>query len=82
MPPAEPARRAEENLFEYLKHHDVLLHHPYNSIEPVVRLLEKAAADPHVLGIKLTIYRLADDSRMTAALLQGGRKRQARLGAV
>nr|WP_317172117.1 hypothetical protein [Hymenobacter sp. BRD67] len=37
---------AEENMFEYLKHHDVLLHHPYNSIEPVVRLLERAAEDP------------------------------------
>ncbi|UOQ82214.1 polyphosphate kinase 1 [Hymenobacter sp. 5414T-23] len=60
----------EENMFEYLKTHDVLLHHPYNSIEPVVALLEKAAEDPHVLGIKQTIYRLADDSRVTAALLK------------
>ncbi|SMC00395.1 Polyphosphate kinase [Hymenobacter roseosalivarius DSM 11622] len=61
---------AEENMFEYLKHHDVLLHHPYNSIDPVVRLLERAAEDPLVLGIKQTIYRLADDSRVTAALLK------------
>jgi len=60
----------EENLFEYLKHHDVLLHHPYNSIEPMVRLLEQAAEDPQVLGIKQTIYRLADDSRVSAALLK------------
>jgi len=61
---------AEDNMFEYLKHHDVLLHHPYNSIEPMVRLLEQAAVDPHVLGIKQTIYRLADDSRVSAALLK------------
>ena len=61
---------ADENLFEYLKHHDVLLHHPYNSIEPMVRLLEQAAVDPQVLGIKQTIYRLADDSRVSAALLK------------
>ncbi len=61
---------AEENMFEYLKHHDVLLHHPYNSIETVVRLLERAAEDPQVLGIKQTIYRLAEDSRVTAALLK------------
>ncbi|GAA3927604.1 polyphosphate kinase 1 [Hymenobacter algoricola] len=60
----------EENMFEFLKHHDVLLHHPYNNIEPVVRLLEQAAEDPHVLGIKQTIYRLADDSRVSAALLK------------
>ncbi len=59
-----------DNLFGYLKGHDVLLHHPYNSIEPVVSLLEKAATDPHVLGIKMTIYRLAEDSRITAALLR------------
>ncbi|RSK44472.1 polyphosphate kinase 1 [Hymenobacter perfusus] len=61
---------AEDNLFEYLKHHDVLLHHPYNNIDPMVRLLEQAAEDPHVLGIKQTIYRLAEDSRVTAALLK------------
>ncbi len=61
---------AEDNLFDYLKSHDVLLHHPYNSIEPVVRLLEQAAEDPHVLGIKQTIYRLADESRVSAALLK------------
>ncbi|GAB3831248.1 hypothetical protein GCM10028895_48370 [Pontibacter rugosus] len=58
------------DLFEYLKEHDVLLHHPYNSMEPVVNLLERAAEDPTVLGIKQTIYRLADQSRVTAALLK------------
>ncbi|UYZ64457.1 polyphosphate kinase 1 [Hymenobacter weizhouensis] len=70
VPPLSLPEGTEENLFDYLKHHDVLLHHPYNSIEPVVRLLEQAAEDPHVLGIKQTIYRLADDSRVTAALLK------------
>ncbi|MFD2784582.1 polyphosphate kinase 1 [Hymenobacter rubripertinctus] len=65
-----PEEMEDGNMFEYLKHHDVLLHHPYNSIDPVVRLLEQAAEDPHVLGIKQTIYRLADDSRVTAALLK------------
>ncbi|MCC9138373.1 polyphosphate kinase 1 [Pontibacter silvestris] len=58
------------DMFEYLKDHDVLLHHPYNSMEPVVNLLERAAEDPSVLGIKQTIYRLADQSRVTAALLK------------
>ncbi|QIL77854.1 polyphosphate kinase 1 [Hymenobacter sp. HDW8] len=70
VPPLSLPEGAEDNMFEYLKHHDVLLHHPYNSIDPVVRLLERAAEDPHVLGIKQTIYRLADDSRVTAALLK------------
>ncbi|UOG76828.1 polyphosphate kinase 1 [Hymenobacter tibetensis] len=70
VPPLSLPEGADENLFEYLKHHDVLLHHPYNSIEPMVRLLEQAAEDPQVLGIKQTIYRLAEDSRVSAALLK------------
>jgi polyphosphate kinase len=58
------------DLFEVLKQRDVLLHHPYNSMEPVLELLEKAADDPYVLSIKITIYRVAKDSRITAALLR------------
>ncbi len=61
---------AHENLFEYLKHKDLLMHHPYNSMEPVVQLLEMAANDPGVLAIKITIYRLAKDSRISNALLK------------
>lgn len=60
----------EAPIFETLKQQDVLLHHPYNSIEPVVHLLEQAAEDPDVLAIKLTIYRLAKSSRVTNALLK------------
>jgi polyphosphate kinase len=58
------------DLFEVLKERDVLLHHPYNSMEPVLELLEKAADDPYVLSIKITIYRVAKESRVTAALLK------------
>jgi len=61
---------SEESIFEILKQRDVLLHHPYNSIEPLLELLEKSAEDANVLSIKLTIYRLANDSRVTAALLK------------
>lgn len=61
---------SSENLFEVLKNHDILLHHPYNSITPVIELVERAAEDPNVLAIKLTIYRVAKDSRITAALLK------------
>ena len=57
-------------IFDVLRKKDILLHHPYNSMEPVLDLLEKAAEDPGVLSIKLTIYRLAKDSRITAALLK------------
>lgn len=58
------------DLFEVLKERDILLHHPYNSMEPVLELVEKAADDPHVLSIKITIYRVARESRITSALLK------------
>ncbi|MGE0590330.1 MAG: polyphosphate kinase 1, partial [Cyclobacteriaceae bacterium] len=58
------------DLFEVLKERDILLHHPYNSMEPVLDLLEKAAEDPKVLSIKVTIYRVSKESRVTAALLR------------
>jgi polyphosphate kinase len=60
----------ELNIFDAIKENDILLHHPYNSFEPVLNLLEKAADDPNVLSIKLTIYRLAKNSRITSALLR------------
>jgi len=70
-PLAFPEHQSDaDNIFEILKSRDILLHHPYNSIEPVLDMLEKAAEDPKVLSIKLTIYRLADDSRITNALLK------------
>lgn len=75
--PIRPARQpvldpeqGQRDLFEILKEKDILLHHPYDSMEPVLELLEKAADDVRVLSIKITIYRLAKDSRVTAALLK------------
>lgn len=71
--PIKPLNWPEEgsqDLFDILKERDILLHHPYNSMEPVLELLEKAADDPHVLSIKITIYRVSKDSRVTAALLR------------
>lgn len=58
------------DLFEFLKERDVLLHHPYNSFEPLLELLEQASEDPNTLAIKITIYRLAKNSRITNALLK------------
>jgi polyphosphate kinase len=59
-----------DDIFDVLKKQDILLHHPYNSFEPLIDMLEKAAEDPKVLTIKMTIYRLAKDSRISAALLK------------
>jgi polyphosphate kinase len=68
-PPLYP-EHADASLFDLLKKQDLLLHHPYDSMEPVLELLEQAADDPKVLSIKITIYRVAKDSRITAALLR------------
>lgn len=73
-PPVAPltysAVDREDNIFDVLKQKDVFLHHPYNSIEPLLTLLEQSAEDPDVLAIKITIYRLADNSRIISALLK------------
>ena len=70
VPPLGLARERSEDVFETIRERDILLHHPYNSFEPVLQMLEQAADDPNVLSIKLTIYRLAKQSRVTAALLR------------
>ncbi len=57
------------DMFKILKDRDILLHHPYNTINPLLELLDQAAEDPNVLSIKLTIYRLAKNSRVVQALL-------------
>ncbi|HAA12779.1 MAG TPA: polyphosphate kinase 1 [Cytophagales bacterium] len=70
VPPITLPEESTDSIFDILKERDILLHHPYNSIEPLLELIEAAAEDPSVLSIKLTIYRLAKDSRITEALLQ------------
>ncbi|MFT4033203.1 MAG: polyphosphate kinase 1 [Siphonobacter sp.] len=59
-----------DDIFKAIRDRDIFLHHPYNNFEAVLQLLEQAAEDPQVLSIKLTIYRLAKKSRVTAALLK------------
>lgn len=65
-----PPGGREMSLFSILKKQDLLLHHPFNSMDLVLKMLEEAATDPHVLSIKLTIYRLAKNSRIIDALLK------------
>src|SRR5690554_6209399 len=74
VPPLSYPDAASEDIFQVLKYKDILLHHPYNNIDPILELIEKAADDPNVMAIKMTIYRLAKDSRITKCLLMAAEK--------
>jgi len=57
------------SMFETIAAADLLLHHPYESFEPILRLIEEAAADPDVIAIKQVLYRTARQSRIIDALI-------------
>lgn len=65
-----PALVPGSSMFETIAAGDVLLHHPYESFEPVLRLIEEAAEDPDVIAIKQVLYRTAKKSRIIDALIR------------
>jgi polyphosphate kinase len=60
----------DEDIFSPIRRRDVLLHHPFNSFQPVIDFLKKAADDDDVLAIKMTLYRVGRNSPVVKALLE------------
>ncbi len=70
MPAALAQAGPEEDALAVISHQDVLLHHPYESFQPVIDFLKKAAHDPNVLAIKICLYRVGRNSPIVQALLE------------
>ncbi len=69
--PALPARLVKDtDIFAQIRKGDILLHHPFESFQPVIDFIEQAAADPQVVAIRQTVYRTGTDSQLMQALIR------------
>jgi polyphosphate kinase len=83
FPPFSPKplhlSRKSTNIFDELRLHDLLLHHPYDSYDPVVDFIQQGAEDPAVVSMKQTLYRTSQDSPVFAALIEAAATKEATL---
>jgi polyphosphate kinase len=71
--PAQPLalqNAEDEDMFSSIRRQDILLHHPFDSFQPVIDFVRKSAHDPNVLAIKMTLYRVGRNSPIVDALLE------------
>ena len=71
--------RKSANIFDELRLHDVLLHHPYDSYDPIVDFIQQGAEDPAVVSMKQTLYRTSQDSPMLEALTEAAATKETTL---
>src|SRR5271165_3872291 len=70
LPSALKEAEESEDIFATIRRGDILFHHPFDSFQPIVGLLQKAAKDPNVLAIKITLYRVGRNAPVVDALLE------------